>query len=310
MIQIGIFGLFRPKHLEVRARVIEAGAERLTPRQAVVLEAAGDAVLCRAGTRVIRSNVVWAKGGVVEMAIPGKIQRRYRGVAAVRAVANELVPAVTMELEDAVAAAVAAEAPKAPPEAMKAQAAVTRSYYQAHQGRHPLFDFCDTTHCQFLTEPAAASVAAARATAGQLLLHHGHHFGPMFFRSCGGQTLTAAAVKLNFTPYPYFAVACTGCASNPRAWTYRIRREEAVNLIEGGPSENARLEIARRHGWGSLASNHYRVELDGEWAVFHGKGEGHGLGLCQRGAAAMAVAGHGHRAILSHYFPETELAGS
>mgnify|MGYP001766734514 CR=1 FL=1 len=40
---------------------------------------------------------------------------------------------------------------------------------------------------------------------------------------------------------------------------------------------------------------------------FRGAGWGHGVGLCQVGAAAMACAGWRHEAILGHYFPGTEL---
>lgn len=38
-----------------------------------------------------------------------------------------------------------------------------------------------------------------------------------------------------------------------------------------------------------------------------GTSPGHGIGLCQRGAAAMAQDGEGYRGILAHYFPNTEI---
>ena len=41
--------------------------------------------------------------------------------------------------------------------------------------------------------------------------------------------------------------------------------------------------------------------------VLHGAGWGHGVGLCQIGAAVMSEKGYDYRAILSHYYPETEL---
>src|ERR1039458_7897639 len=40
----------------------------------------------------------------------------------------------------------------APSEALKALAVAARSYFVAGKGRHRDFDFCDTTHCQFLRE--------------------------------------------------------------------------------------------------------------------------------------------------------------
>ncbi|MDR0799823.1 MAG: SpoIID/LytB domain-containing protein [Dysgonamonadaceae bacterium] len=41
--------------------------------------------------------------------------------------------------------------------------------------------------------------------------------------------------------------------------------------------------------------------------ILNGSGWGHGVGLCQIGAAMMALEGYDYRSILKHYFPETEL---
>jgi len=41
--------------------------------------------------------------------------------------------------------------------------------------------------------------------------------------------------------------------------------------------------------------------------TFYGRAWGHGVGLCQNGAFGMALAGHGYREILSHYYPGTEV---
>ena len=41
--------------------------------------------------------------------------------------------------------------------------------------------------------------------------------------------------------------------------------------------------------------------------VFTGRGYGHGAGLCQWGAKALADEGRGYREILSHYYPGAEL---
>jgi len=56
-----------------------------------------------------------------------------------------------------------------------AQAVATRSYYTAARGRHRGFDFCDTTHCQFLRDPPAPNALAAIATErtrGLVLAYH------------------------------------------------------------------------------------------------------------------------------------------
>ena len=36
--------------------------------------------------------------------------------------------------------------------------------------------------------------------------------------------------------------------------------------------------------------------------TLHGAGWGHGVGLCQIGAAAMSLKGYGYRQILTHYY--------
>jgi len=44
--------------------------------------------------------------------------------------------------------------------------------------------------------------------------------------------------------------------------------------------------------------------------AFHGKGWGHGVGLCQVGAYGMAVRGEGYRSILAHYYPGTTVSSA
>ena len=49
--------------------------------------------------------------------------------------------------------------------------------------------------------------------------------------------------------------------------------------------------------------NAYEVTVNADMATFTGAGEGHGMGLCQRGAAGLARQGVSWRDILHHYFP-------
>ncbi len=42
--------------------------------------------------------------------------------------------------------------------------------------------------------------------------------------------------------------------------------------------------------------------------TFHGRGWGHGVGLCQNGAFGMALAGKNYREILSHFYPGTTIS--
>jgi len=65
------------------------------------------------------------------------------------------------------------------------------------------------------------------------------------------------------------------------------------------------LEIRRALSRSHLYSSAFDVERDGEKFVLNGKGWGHGVGLCQIGAAVMASRGKNYREILRHYYPGT-----
>jgi stage II sporulation protein D len=240
-----------------------------------------------------------------ELAVPGKIRRRYRGMLEVRVVGAVLMPVVTMGLEDAVAAVVAAESsPDAPLEALKAQAVAARSYFAAAGGRHRDFDFCDTTHCQFLREiPVAGSEArrATDATRGLVLAYEARPFAAMYTRSCSGRTHTPTEVKLPAGVYPYYPVECAYCQAHPQRWQSKISEHDALLLHSS--DELSRLKLTRRLGWSTVLSNDFISKKDGEFVRLEGVGQGHGIGLCQAGAKAMAQAGADFRRILAHYYP-------
>jgi len=72
------------------------------------------------------------------------------------------------------------------------------------------------------------------------------------------------------------------------------------------------LAIRRMLSENHLYSSAFYVETAGSASVphtfvLHGAGWGHGVGLCQIGAAAMAHAGHSYQQILAHYFQGAEL---
>jgi stage II sporulation protein D len=47
------------------------------------------------------------------------------------------------------------------------------------------------------------------------------------------------------------------------------------------------------------------MRKEGEQTILRGIGHGHGIGLCQAGARAMAEQGADFREILAHYYPNT-----
>ena len=67
------------------------------------------------------------------------------------------------------------------------------------------------------------------------------------------------------------------------------------------------LYIRRILSSSHLYSSAFVVRRDGDDFVFDGAGGGHGVGLCQIGAAVMAHRGYDYRSILRHYYPVAEL---
>jgi stage II sporulation protein D len=68
-------------------------------------------------------------------------------------------------------------------------------------------------------------------------------------------------------------------------------------------AEDFRLAVGHAFGWGKILSNWYEISPQGEQFVFHGRGSGHGVGLCQEGAAAMGAQGRDATQMLAQYFP-------
>ena len=68
------------------------------------------------------------------------------------------------------------------------------------------------------------------------------------------------------------------------------------------------LEIRRTLSESHLYSSAFEVEktFDGNF-ILHGSGWGHGVGLCQIGAAVMGAQGYNYMEILRHYYPQAEL---
>ncbi|MBI5625097.1 MAG: SpoIID/LytB domain-containing protein [Elusimicrobia bacterium] len=106
----------------------------------------------------------------------------------------------------------------------------------------------------------------------------------------------------------------------------RVRRVLVVRRsLSGNANEvwiegtQGRLKVQREHkirnllGLASLRSTLFVVETERDRSgrpvefIFHGGGWGHGVGLCQHGAAGRASEGQDFRRILEHYYPGTSL---
>ena len=70
---------------------------------------------------------------------------------------------------------------------------------------------------------------------------------------------------------------------------------------------NSIRSIIRRTNGGILRSTMIEIEMDDDDIVFNGKGNGHGVGLCQWGTLSLSHEGTDFKEILSHYFRGTEI---
>jgi stage II sporulation protein D len=208
------------------------------------------------------------------------------------------------------------------------------------------FDFCSLTHCQFFRPPLEATelppaiAKAVQDTAGLVLKYHGELIDAYYSANCGGMTAAAGDVWPDRArPYlqsvrdPY----CAGAEQS--SWTQKVSwndirqvlekqggaaprdvaidakdssgRVRTLRLTGGRPqridANEFRYALNRRLGWNTLKSSLFTLEPQGDSIVFHGRGLGHGVGLCQAGAEQMGKLGISYDQILAHYFPGTKL---
>ena len=322
--RFNVFGLFHPIELIVHPVAGEVLSLR-AGEQTIILEGPQparltfqeDAVRCETADGIVRAARVYitGRGGPTKfhLEVPGKIARLFRGHLDVSAASNSLMAVVSMDPETATASIVAAESPPgALLEALRAQAVATRSYLRAAGNRHDRFDFCDTTHCQYLREPPPPGNPAWQATVSTrylVITYDGAALEALYSRSCGGRTHSLKEVGLAARGYPYYSVTCRTCARSPEAWESSLPLADAHALLTQTGFESARLGITRVLGWSAVPSNRYRVRREGEMVQLRGQGTGHGVGLCQRGAQSMAAGGSSFLEILQHYFPGTTVSG-
>jgi len=89
----------------------------------------------------------------------------------------------------------------------------------------------------------------------------------------------------------------------PSGRIFRLRIVGSKRSMVVGKELEIRRWLSRSH----LYSSAFIVRVEGERFVFHGAGWGHGVGLCQIGAAVMAIRGFSAEEILSHYFRGVEV---
>lgn len=240
-----------------------------------------------------------------------------------------------IELEDYLPGVVRAEAGRAgPPEYFRAQAVVARTYAYRTIDRHELdgFDLCDDTHCQVYPGIISDSVIinACRSTAGKVITdRQGVLIEAAFHGNCGGMTASSADVWVSKHPY-LVSITDPWCGySASSVWVKRVSftgwydflksrgvmpgQEEALyspagskpvrimNRTVSGKNINSE-EVRVQFG---LRSAFFTMRPEGDSLTISGRGYGHGVGLCQDGARAMAEKNMSYEKITGFYYPGT-----
>jgi len=223
--------------------------------------------------------------------------------------------------------------------ALRAMAVAARTYAVQLRGRHAAegYDFCATTHCQRVDMDAITPrlESIAEETAGELVWFEGKPAFTPYTRDCGGRTeggaepyltdhadayctragterwqwdgdpgkivkaLVASGLR---APHTFAGIAIVNRTASGRALTLSLTGAgESVRISAG----SFRFAIGRELGWNTVRSDLYEIQSGGGRILFQGRGSGHGVGLCQRGAEQMGAEGRSYRDILAFYYPGT-----
>jgi stage II sporulation protein D len=263
---------------------------------------------------------------------------------AIRTEGGHLALTITVPLEEYVAGVLAGESVGfRSAQSLAAMAVAGRTYAVRYQGRHKSdgYDFCDTTHCQDLRIGAVSErlQQAAESTEGELLWFEGAPAATFYGRDCGGVTEAGVRVWPDLKA-PYLQSHDDPHCRAQSGWSSAIRKQDlrsalaasgiaarldslrvagrtpsgrALRLDAGGRAISAsslRFAVGRALGWNQVRSDLYELTDSGDRFLFEGRGSGHGVGLCQAGAARMGEDGRSYRQILEFYYPGTKLGVS
>ncbi len=269
--------------------------------------------------------------------------REYGGVIDLLRSGDGVAIVNEVPLEEYVAGVVRAEAGERwPLEALRAQAVAVRTYAAHHRmlgAGKPYHLVASTAHQQYAGRvlPTSPVWKAVADTAGQILLWEGEPFPAFYHTDSGGFTEDPRTVFAARNMPALKPVRCEFSAGSPHFyWTADVKLAdlaEALRRQDLGVGTVTAIEVAERTlslratwvtvhgtrgsvrlrgndlrrviGYDTLKSTLFAVALHGDLAQFAGRGYGHGVGLCQWGAKAMAEQGYSARQILEFYYPGT-----
>lgn len=227
-------------------------------------------------------------------------------------------------------------------EALKSQAVASRTYAlrMAEHPKNAHYDLMGTIEDQVYSGANAETKKireAIESTRGQYLTKASGPAQIFFHARCGGLTEPEDQVWKGDKSH-HVSVVCPYCKSHPFEWKFSVTYAsllESLNLpkallppkltaIDRSPTgrvTSLKLESAGKSrvldgntlrsllGYQRLKSAHFQWKTAGGQLHFTGQGSGHGVGMCQWGAAHMAKQGKTYKQILSHFYPQLTIEG-
>jgi len=273
--------------------------------------------------------------------------KRLRGtVEIVRQADLKLLVVNQVALEDYLRGVLSKEAPDYwPIEALKAIAIAARTYgvYQRFLKEVGDYDVTGDVMSQDYggkTAEKTATTRAVKATAGWILLYQGRLFPTFYHSTCGGMTEHARVMgRFDLAPLRG-GRSCSLCSASPFfTWQRRLTKEDInwalhksshgtvgdVQDVRVGPrTQSGRAEqiaiigsqrtlklsgyeFRALFGFERIRSTFLTITPVPDGFVVEGHGWGHGVGLCQWGAAELARRGFSATEILAFYYAGAEL---
>jgi stage II sporulation protein D len=215
-------------------------------------------------------------------------------------------------------------------EYFKSQAIIARTYMYKYFDKHlaDRYNVCDNTHCQAFNGLSSDTLIdkAALLTQGLVILDKDSALILSAFHSnCGGETASSQDVWLTNQPYLKSVVDPYCLFSRNAKWERSMKLNDWLELVKRSgyngktddPSffnfeQKSRSVYYRAGSFNmplktirdemNLRSTFFSVVLADSSIILKGRGYGHGVGLCQEGAMAMAAKGFSYRQIIDFYY--------
>jgi len=269
---------------------------------------------------------------------------RYRGeIRIVQQLNNKFSVIEEIDLESFIAGVLGSEMPQTwNDDALCAQAVTARTYamYKKKVNRDNVYhlDMLELAYRGVANETSRI-IKIVQDTKGIVMVYNWNIFPAYFHSTCGGHTEDVHHVFEKDSIPPLSGVECNYCNNSKHShWSKDISKSaiekklqeanvsissiRAVRTVNpGAGNHGSRVEITSANGTKEMNANDFRLLIgpnnllstsfqaksNGKSITFSGRGWGHGVGLCQYGAQAMAQKGFQWTAILRHYYPKIEL---